>query len=193
MDAGVAAVTAIVAVADIDTAAPVVADVDGIAAPAVGSRTMLVMDPGVVAARKCSAQAPALAIEVVTVRDYAFGAVLAAVGAFEHTVLAAQLVAACTTAALEAGHVVAEEVERAVQAAQNVLGPGVVVAVVQFGRVLVVAAAAAARDFEEDTVVTAVHVVAVSAAAAYQRDQIAVAEGEVAVLTVPLDSLVHGS
>nr|GFD58078.1 hypothetical protein [Tanacetum cinerariifolium] len=85
------------------------------------------LDPQVVAVHNYSAQVPVLATGVAIVLDFASGAVLVAADASGHIVQAVQLVVACTSAIREeVGHIVAEEVERAVQAAQNELVPAAV-------------------------------------------------------------------
>ena len=154
MGAEVAGVIAIVAVAAVHTAALVVA---------AGTHTLReLLD--VLAGCGRSVQVAMLAIVVATAQDSGFGTVLAAVGAFVHTVPAALLAVAGTTGELEeAGRIVAEAVARAVQAAQNELEPGAVAAAaaVKFGRVREVVVEAVV-DGLEGTEAAAVHMVAAS-------------------------------
>jgi hypothetical protein len=135
-----------------------------------------------------------LAIVVATAPEFASGAVLAAVDAFAHIVPTALLAAACRTEALEeeAGHIAAEAVGRAAQAAQNVPVHGAAVAVVKFGYVLEAAVEAAADGF--GIVEAAVHIDGVSAVGIHLPGRTEAAEGEaVAAQAVPPDSPVRRS
>jgi hypothetical protein len=179
--AATAVAGAIVVAADVDTAA------------LAGTHTLReVLDVLVVCSH--SARSAALAIVVATALNFVSGAVFAAAGAFAHTVPAALLAAACTTEVLEeAGHTVAEAVARAVQAAQNELELGALVAAVRFGCGLEVVVGAAAGGLE-GIAAAVVHIVAVSAVETHRSDQIGPAMGEVVVaLAVAPDSPVHRS
>lgn len=180
-------VTAIVAVADVDTAAPVVA-----------AGTHALQDPVLDILVVCShsAQMAAFATVVAIAPDSAHDAVLVAVGAFARIVPAALLAAACTIGVREeGGHVVAEAAVRAVQAAQSELelGPAVAV-VVGFGYARGWIDGAAVAGSEEHVGTAAVHIVAVFVDETRHPGHIEAAAQEAAVgLIVYPDSLVHRS
>lgn len=184
---------AVAAVAAVVTAIVAVADVNIAGLGVIADSHMLkgvVLDVLVVCSR--FVQVAALAIAVVTALDFGTGVVLAAVGAFAHTVSAALLAAACTTEVREeVDHVVAEAVAQAVQAAQNGRGAEDVVAAVRSECVLEVVVEAAV-DGSEDIVVVAAHTVAASAAETYHSDQIEAAmEEPVVALVVRSGSSAH--
>jgi hypothetical protein len=136
----------------------------------------------------------ALAIAAATALDFASGAAIAVVDASAHIVQAALLVAACMTEELEEpGRIVAEAVAQAVQAAQNELEPGAVVAAVRFDHVLGEVVEVAV-DALEGIVAAAVRIDAASAAETHHSDQTEAAIGEAVVaLFVPLGSPAHRS